>query len=169
MECNPDDWLETVDTQKQTINNNVRGRSNKTNFQRSSSNLVENTTETVSTAKFNNSTYTPAATGKSEFSHYVCAFCRANGHVMWRCNKYLKLNLDERLEYVKEHDRCTNCLGNRLDHCTSRRTCLSASNSTILLYAHLTKLSILKIDIKSMKQAKNRLLPGPPTPHLVCP
>ena len=36
VERDPDDWLEIVDTPKQFVNNNVRGRSNKTDFQRSS-------------------------------------------------------------------------------------------------------------------------------------
>ena len=103
VEHDPDDWVELVDTSKTFVNNNVRGRSNKTDFQRASTNLVENNTENVSTAKLNNST--SAATGRSDYRHYVCAFCHGNGHVMWCCDKYLKLNLDERLEYVKENGR----------------------------------------------------------------
>ena len=90
VERNPDDWLENAETPKQTVNNDVRGRSNKADSQHTSSNHVENTSETISTAKSNDSTHNPAATRKFENSHHVCDFCRTNGHVMWRCNKYLK-------------------------------------------------------------------------------
>ena len=124
VERDPDDWVEHVDAPKKIVNNPARGRSNKTDVQRTSNNLVENNTATVSTVKLNNTTYTPAATGRSDYSHYVCAFCRATGHVMWRCDKYLNLNIDQRLEYVKHHDHCTNCLGkHHIDHCTSQSTC----------------------------------------------
>ena len=86
-EHNPKEWVEIHDTLKQTNNNSNRGHSNKTDNQRSSSYCVENTNQVLPSDKVNNTTYASAASGKPDVSNYVCAFCRAKGQAMWRCEK----------------------------------------------------------------------------------
>ena len=77
----------------------------------------------VSTTKPNNPTYNYAVAGRPDYSQFVCAFCRNIGHVMWRCNKYLALNLNERHEYAKRNGRCTNYLSRHtIKHCPSQRS-----------------------------------------------
>ena len=78
--------------------------------QRSSSNRDENTNEIVSTAKVNHTTFSPATVRRPKYDRFKCVFCNEPGYAMWRCVDYLKLNIDERLVYIKKNERFTNCL-----------------------------------------------------------
>ena len=98
------------------------------------SNHVKNNNSTLLNDKVNNSTYASAGSSKPDVSNYVCAFCHDTGHAIWRCEKYLKLNLEKRLNYIKRNERCMKCLGrHNLSDCPSIYKCYTCSNRIILL------------------------------------
>ena len=154
---------------ERTSNNSNRWRSNKTDNQRLSSNLVENNTSTPLNDKVNNSTFASAVSGKFDVSNYVCAFCHDKGHAMWHCAKYLSLNLDQHRDYLKINERCLNCLERHsLPDCPSKYKCYTCNES------HNSALCPQKQNLLTMNNRSfvdNTLSPPLPraTPHVsVC-
>jgi hypothetical protein len=64
-----------------------------------------------------------------------CGYCRGRGHVMWKCNEYLKLTLKERTDFVERERRCVTCLAKHEGRkCISTYKCFSCDikhNSTL--------------------------------------
>ncbi|XP_045481555.1 uncharacterized protein LOC123685743 [Harmonia axyridis] len=54
----------------------------------------------------------------------TCSFCKKN-HSHYRCQKFLEMSLNERLEEVRRTKICTNCLGNNhlISNCKSIYNC----------------------------------------------
>lgn len=78
-------------------------------------------------------------------SNKICEFCK-NNHLIYYCKKFLNLNIQERMNTIKELNLCINCLkkGHRAGTCTffKCKTCGKAHN--ILLH--------LDAEIKSQKK-----------------
>ena len=48
-----------------------------------------------------------------DYSTYVCSHCSLKGHGMWKCPDYVKLSIKERMELVRNTNRCENCYSGR--------------------------------------------------------
>ncbi|XP_055848408.1 uncharacterized protein LOC129913631 [Episyrphus balteatus] len=53
-----------------------------------------------------------------------CRYCRKTAHSIYKCNEFLALHPNQKLEAVKRQNLCRNCLSHTMNEsCQSRRTC----------------------------------------------
>ena len=102
MERDPEEWGDTADSAKKNISNNTHGRFTNNGIPHVSTNLAVTTVETVTTAKPNNPPYNYSVAGRPNYNQFTCGFCHDVGHVMWRCERYLALNLNTRGRIYQE-------------------------------------------------------------------
>ena len=51
--------------------------------------------------------------GGSEHKHGICTVCNEDQHPVWKCDKFMKMCLDDRKELVKTNKWCSNCFSKR--------------------------------------------------------
>ena len=122
VERDPDEWGDTVGSSKKNINSNARGRFANNGAPRVSTNLAVTAVETVTTAKPTTPAYNYNVVATPDYSQFTRGFCREIGHPMWRCEKYLGLNLTARHEYIQRNNWHLNCLSRHTNkNCNSLR------------------------------------------------
>ena len=143
VQHDPDEWADTVGPPKKVNNTNARGRFVNNSFPRVSTNLTVTAVETVTSAKPTAPAYSYTVAGKPDYSQYTYAFCHETGHTMWRCIKYLALNLTARREYIQQNNRCLNCLScHTIENCNSFLNCFNCKerhNSTLCPNANVVR------------------------------
>ena len=79
---------------KNKITPNLARHINKNSISRVSTDLAVTVVEIIMTTLPPVPAYSHIIAGKPDYSHYTSAFCCETSHAMWRCSKYLALNLN---------------------------------------------------------------------------
>lgn len=92
---------------------------------------------------------------RSEPSSYNCFVCN-QAHKVYSCTKFRNLNPHERYSLVKQHKRCTSCLGNHLlPKCQSKLSCQQCKMKHHSLLHFDNASSSARVNVNSDPSASN--------------
>lgn len=116
--------LESIESCKKPLN--LKSSDNSKSSQKSSSTKVFHTVD----SSHNNNSFKNNDSSKKKFSfnkpnNTSCYICNKNNHKIFNCLNFLKLSPFERLNKIKAHNACINCLnkGHLSKDCTSSSNC----------------------------------------------
>ena len=60
-----------------------------------------------------------------------CTFCGEGRHLLYKCEKFLKISVKDRFRFIQKEKRCANCLSpkHKTKECTSTYRCLTCGQS----------------------------------------
>ncbi|XP_023211075.1 uncharacterized protein LOC111613956 [Centruroides sculpturatus] len=101
-----------------------------------------------------NKKFMPKVTSPSSQTKRQCACCKGD-HALYKCTKFQKLKVQDRIELAKREGLCFNCLSknHRVRNCTINVSCLNCKrrHNSLLCYGK-ERNSISKVDSESTPQ-----------------